>query len=165
MLKRDIFNLGSDSHLEDSKEEYYNVARASQSSDQEEEEEYNIPTSEVKKEFELSSEEDEVKEQTLIKGFVVPQNSINPGNARRREIGGLKNNRDFRHHKFEQDDPPEDDDYSSLVPPHNQQKNTLLAHQQHPGHLSHLSSSNCSPEVVQVPDNFEDYNSSEFDLD
>jgi hypothetical protein len=40
----------------------------------------------------------------------VPQNSINPGNARRREIGGLKNNRDFRHHKIEKDDPPEDDD-------------------------------------------------------
>ena len=100
MLKRDIFNLGSESHLEDSKEEYYNIARASQSSDQEEEE-YNIPTSEVKKEFELSSEEDEVKEQTLIKGFVVPQNSINPGNARRREIVGAKNYRDFRHQQFE----------------------------------------------------------------
>jgi hypothetical protein len=75
----------------------------------------------------LSSEEDEVKEKTLIKGFVVPQNSINPGNVRRREIGTA--NRDFRHQNFEQDDPPEDDDYSSLVPPHNQQKNTLLAHQ------------------------------------
>jgi hypothetical protein len=62
LLKRDIFNLGSDSHLEDSKEEVYNIARASQSSDQEGDKEYNIPTSEVKKEFELSSEEDEVKE-------------------------------------------------------------------------------------------------------
>ena len=29
MLNRDIFNLGSDSHLEDSKEEVYNIARAS----------------------------------------------------------------------------------------------------------------------------------------
>jgi hypothetical protein len=27
----------------------------------------------------------------------------------------------------------------------------LLNHQ-HPGHQSHLSSSNCSPEVIQVPD-------------
>jgi hypothetical protein len=58
----------------------------------------------------------------------VPQNSINPGNVRRREIGGAKNHRDFRHQLFDQDDPPEDDEYSSLVPPHNQQKNTLLAH-------------------------------------
>ena len=77
----------------------------------------------------MSFEEDEVEESTMNKGFVVPQNSINPGNARRGEVARVKNNRDSLRYHFEQDDPLEDDDYSSLIPPHNQQKNTLLAHQ------------------------------------
>ena len=136
-----------------------------QSSDQEEYM-YNLQTSEgkpIKKEFELSFEEDEVGESTMNKGFVIPQNSIN---ARRGDGIGTKNNRDFllRHH-LDQDDPPEVDDYYSslVVPPHNQQKNTLMGGhpQQHPGHLSYLSSSNCSPEVVRVPEDY--YNTSSSD--